>query len=90
MFGLGLLPSILLGVSAAGAVASGVAALDQPKSPAAPTSTQTQTEQAEAAQAAAQAQATALTKRRGMASTIMTSPLGVGNAPNTQRSTLGA
>jgi branched-subunit amino acid aminotransferase/4-amino-4-deoxychorismate lyase len=41
------------------------------------------------AQAAAQAQAQALAKRRGFASTIMTSPTGVQGAPTTSRATLG-
>lgn len=81
---------ILLGISAAAGIASGVAAFEQPKAPVAPTQTETNTQQAEATQAAAQAQATALTQRRGMASTILTSPTGVGGSTSTQKSTLGA
>ena len=57
-------------------------------SPTAPSAQTTQQQQAEAASAAAQAQAEALTKRRGMASTILTSPLGASEA-NTQKATLG-
>ena len=80
---------ILLGISAAAGVASGVAAFSQPKAPAAPSQSQTSMEQAQASEAAAMAQATTLMKRRGMASTILTSPLGV-SGTQTQRSTLGA
>ena len=61
---------------------------NQPKAPAAPTATQNATDQAQAASAAAQAQATALQKRRGMASTVLTSPLGAGTA-TTEKATLG-
>ena len=87
---LAIIPEIILGISAAGAVASGVAALDQPKAPAAPSQATTSLEQAKSTQAAAQAQAAALSQRRGMASTILTSPMGVGAGTQTQRSTLGA
>ena len=85
-----LIPEIALGIGAASAVAGGVSLLSKPKSPVAPSTAQTQKEQADATQAAAQAQATALTKRRGMSSTILTSPLGIGSGSQTQRSTLGA
>jgi len=82
---------IILGISAAlGAVSAGVSLADRPKSPAAPTAAQTQLEQAQAAEAAAQAQALALQKRRGLASTILTSPMGVTGGTTTQRATLGA
>ena len=85
-----LLP-ILLGISAAAGVAGTVDAIvEQPKAPAAPSQTTTNTQQAEASQAAAQAQATALQQRRGMASTILTSPMGVGGGTQTQKATLGA
>jgi hypothetical protein len=47
-------------------------------------------EAAQAQQAAAMAQARALTKQRGMASTILTSPLGASATPPAQRATLGA
>jgi hypothetical protein len=81
---------VLLGISAAAGVAGTVAALDQPSAPAAPTQTTTNTQQAEATQASAQAQATALQKRRGMASTILTSPMGVSGGTQTTSATLGA
>jgi len=49
----------------------------------------TQTDYAKQQEAAAQSQAEALLKRRGMASTILTSPLGAGGA-TTKGATLGA
>ena len=80
-----------LGVSAAATVATTVySAVNQPSAPKAPTQSQQAQEQAQAAQAAAQAQARALTARRGMASTILTSPTGASGTPPTQRATLGA
>jgi pyocin large subunit-like protein len=72
-----------------GAAATGIAIAEMPKSPTAPTQQATSTEQATASQDAAQAQATALAKRRGMASTILTSPLG-SSTSQTQKATLGA
>lgn len=78
---------IMAGISAVG---TGVALFNKPKAPTAPSAAQTQTQQAEAAQAAAQAQATALSRRRGMAATTLTSPLGLTGASQTQRATLGA
>jgi hypothetical protein len=59
------------------------------KGPSAPTQQQDEIDQAKAATAAAQAQAAALTKRRGMASTVLTSPLGTSGAASTQKATLG-
>ena len=85
-----LIPEILMGIGVAGAGVSAVSALSKPSAPQAPTAVQTQTQQAEAAQAAAQAQATALSRRRGMDSTVLTSPLGVAGGTQTQRATLGA
>ena len=82
---------VAMGITAAvGTGVAAVSAFDKPKAPTAPTQTQTQTQQAEAAQAAAQAQATALQQRRGMASTVMTSPLGTTGANQTKGATLGA
>jgi hypothetical protein len=79
-----------LSVSAAATVGEGIySAVAAPQAPQAPTQAQTATQQAQASQAAAMAQANALTKRRGMASTILTSPTGAGPA-STQRATLGA
>lgn len=57
--------------------------------PTAPSATTTAQQQAEAANASAQAQAEALTKRRGMASTVLTSPMGATGQANTQKATLG-
>jgi len=57
--------------------------------PSAPTQQQDAAEQAKAATAASQAQAEALTKRRGMASTQLTSPLGTSGTASVQKQTLG-
>ena len=79
-----------LAVSTAASVGTGIyEAVDKPSAPKAPAQAQTAQQQAQASQAAALAQAHALTQRRGMASTILTSPLGAGSA-NTQSATLGA
>lgn len=80
------LPLILAGI---GAAATGIELAHQPKAPKAPTQATNNTQQAEAAQAAALAQAQALQKRRGMASTVMTSPQGVTGGVQTQTATLG-
>lgn len=69
-----------------GAAATGVAIAEQPSAPAAPTDTASK--EAASANAAAMAQAEALTKRRGLASTILTSPTGTGSA-NVAKATLG-
>lgn len=53
-----------------------------------PSAPNTSQQDAQTANAAAQAQATALTKRRGMAATQLTSPLGAGPA-NVAKVTLG-
>jgi hypothetical protein len=58
-------------------------------SPQAPKAQDTQTQQAEAASAAANAQAEALQKRRGMASTQLTSPLGTTGTASVGKVTLG-
>jgi carbon starvation protein CstA len=80
-----------LAISTAASVGTGIyEAVAQPQAPTAPTTQQTTAQQAQASQAAALAQANALQKRRGMASTILTSPLGVSGAPQTQKATLGA
>jgi pyocin large subunit-like protein len=78
------IPLIAAGVGAATTIA---AIAEMPKAPTAPTNTAST--EATAAQDAAQAQAAALSKRRGMSSTILTSPLGSGTA-QTAKSTLGA
>lgn len=59
------------------------------KAPTAPSASTTQQQEAEAANASAQAQAEALTKRRGMASTQLTSPLGTTTGANVAKATLG-
>lgn len=81
------MPFISLIAAGIGAATAGVELANQPSAPKVPT--QTATDQAAATNAAAQAQATALMKRRGMASTVLTSPMGAGTA-QTQRATLGA
>jgi hypothetical protein len=72
------IPLIAAGI---GAAAAGVEMANQPSAP-------SPTNAAQSEAAAAQAQATALQKRRGMAATQLTSPLGAG-AATTQKSTLG-
>jgi len=57
--------------------------------PQAPSATDTEKQQAEAANASAQAQALALQKRRGMAATQLTSPLGTNTPANVAKATLG-
>lgn len=57
--------------------------------PTAPSPTTTNQQEAEAANASAQAQAEALTKRRGMASTQLTSPMGTTGSANIAKATLG-
>jgi hypothetical protein len=83
------IPLILGGISAAGAGVAAYEMTQQPSAPKAPTQTQTAVDQAKAGEAAAQAQATAMQRRRGMASTILTSPLGTSTPASTQKSTLG-
>jgi hypothetical protein len=82
-----LIPFIPLIAAGIGAAATGVAIAEQPGAPKAPANTGQQ--QAAAQLDAAQTQAAALTKRRGMASTVLTSPLGAGPA-QTKGATLGA
>lgn len=91
---MGITPTLalLIGSLTATAASAGVGiyeATNQPSTPKAPTQPQEAQQQAQAAQAAALANANALTKRRGLASTILTSPAGAGNA-TTQKATLGA
>ena len=77
-------------VSAAAAVGEGIyAAVSKPSTPKAPTQAQTNEQTAQAAQASALAQAQALTERRGMASTMLQSPMTSGNA-TVGKATLGA
>ena len=57
--------------------------------PAAPTVQSNAQQEAAAANASAMAQAEALTKRRGMASTMLTSPLGTQTGANVAKPTLG-
>lgn len=89
---MGVSGALLIGSLVTTAVSTGVGiyeAANQPQAPTAPSQAQTAANEAQASQAAALAQANALTKRRGMASTILTSPLGAGSA-QTQKATLGA
>jgi len=76
-------------VSAVSAVTAGIELTHQPKAPAAPNPLATQTQQSQAQQAAALAQAQALQRRRGLASTTLTSPLGTSGPAQTQQATLG-
>ena len=78
-------PAIEGGAMVASAGTGIYSALNAPKIPGMPT----QTDYAKQQEAAAQSQAEALLKRRGMASTILTSPLGAGGA-TTKGATLGA
>ena len=84
-----IIPFIPLIAAGIGAATTGIAMSRMPSAPAAPAPIATQTQQAAAEQAAALAQAQALTKRRGMASTILTSPAGVTGGGSTQTATLG-
>lgn len=80
------IPLITAGI---GAAVAGVELTNQPKAPVAPTQVASQTQQAQAQQAAATAQALALQRRRGMSSTVLTSPLGTQSGGQTQQATLG-
>lgn len=80
------IPLIAAGV---GAAVTGVELADKPSAPKAPTQVESETSQAREQQAAAQAQASALKERRGIASTILTSPMGAGGPAQTQSATLG-
>jgi hypothetical protein len=73
----------------AAAVGEGIYAdVSKPSTPTAPTQAQTNEQTAQAAQASALAQAQALTQRRGMASTMLQSPMTSGNA-TVGKATLG-
>ena len=63
-------------------------AVSKPSAPVAPTQAQTNEQTAQAAQASALAQSQALTQRRGMASTMLQSPMTSGNA-TVGKATLG-
>jgi hypothetical protein len=81
---------ISAGVAAAGTASEMIySAVSKPSAPVAPTQAQTNEQTAEASQASALAQAQALTKRRGMASTMLQSPMTSGNA-TVEKATLGA
>ena len=84
-----IIPFIPLIAAGIGAATAGVEIANQPSAPKPPDPVQTTTQTAQAGEAAAQAQATALQKRRGMAATVLTSPMGAG-AATTQKATLGA
>ena len=80
------LPMIVMGLMA-GETAYSLATM--PHAPSASSQAQINLKEAQAAQAAAEAQAQALARRRGMADTMLTSPLGAGSGQTT-RATLGA
>lgn len=84
-----IVPFIPLIAAGIGAAATGVAIAEAPGAPSAPSATTTNKQQADAANAAAQAQASALQKRRGLASTQLTSPLGASGTANVAKATLG-
>lgn len=80
---------ISAGVAAAGTASEMIySAVSKPSAPVAPTQAQTNEQTAQAAQASALAQAQALTQRRGMASTMLQSPMTSGNA-SVGKATLG-
>ena len=82
---------ISAGVAAAGTASEMIySAVSKPSMPTAPSQAKTAQEQAQASQAAALAQAQALTQRRGMAATQLTSPMGTSGTADIQKSTLGA
>jgi hypothetical protein len=73
---------LIMGITAAASI--GTTAYEMANQPSAPSPTNA----AQSEAAAAQAQAEALQKRRGMAATTLTSPMGASGA-QTQKSTLG-
>jgi hypothetical protein len=80
---------IAAGIMAAATVGETIySAVSKPSAPTAPTQAQTNEQTAQAAQASALAQAQALTQRRGMASTMLQSPMTSGNA-TVGKATLG-
>jgi len=80
---------IAAGIMAAATVGEGIyEAVSKPSAPVAPTQAQTNEQTARAGQASALAQAQALTQRRGMASTMLQSPMTSGNA-TVGKATLG-
>ena len=81
-----VIPFIPLIAAGVGAAATGIAIAEMPSAPKTP---DTATDQAKAQQNAAQAQAAALQRRRGMAATTLTSPMGAQSA-TTGKATLGA
>jgi phage protein D len=90
MSGISTAMVIAMSVSAAASLGEGIyAAVSKPKAPTALSQAGNQSKQAEAQQAAALAQAQALQKRRGMASTTLTSPMGTTGSAQTQSATLG-
>jgi pyocin large subunit-like protein len=84
-----IIPFIPLIAAGIGAATTAVAIAHQPDAPKAETPAKTATQESRTSEAAAQAQAAALTHRRGMASTVLTSPFGSSTA-STQKATLGA
>lgn len=84
-----IIPFIPLIVAGIGAAVTGVELSNQPAAPKAPTVVGNQSQQAQAQQAAALAQAQELKSRRGIASTILTSPQGAASGQTTS-ATLGA
>lgn len=84
-----VIPFIPLIAAGIGAAATGVAIAEAPSQPSAPTANTTSQQQAEASSAAAMAQAEALQKRRGLASTQLTSPLGAQGTASVAKATLG-
>jgi negative regulator of sigma E activity len=81
---------IALVVAGVGTAASIYEMTQQPKAPDAPTLPAAASQVDNTAQAAAQAQATAMSKRKGAASTLLTGPQGILTQPSTARQTLGA
>jgi hypothetical protein len=84
-----IIPFIPLIVAGVGAAVSGVELSNMPSPPKSPTPIASETQQAREQTAAAQAQAQALKDRRGMAATVLTSPLGTQAPAQTQSATLG-
>ena len=83
------MPFIPLIAAGIGAAATGVAIAEMRSAPAAPSATDNAKQDAEAASAASTAQAEALMKRRGLAATQLTSPLGTQGAATIGKGTLG-
>lgn len=90
MSGISTSTALLISAGVGLATTAGSLAYEATQSgPQAPSATTTATQEAEAASAASMAQAEALQKRRGLAATQLTSPMGTTGGANVAKATLG-